>query len=66
MLYLLSFGPVSRFTATTTVTSSGVMTLRTTRYPVWVSILYYPAFALRFAGGGNLYARYIAWWEGQL
>ena len=70
LFYLLSLGPVSRFAGTTTVTSSGTLssgpftTVVTTRYPVWVSILYYPAFALRFAGGSNLYARYIAWWEG--
>ena len=64
LFYLLSFGPVSRFTRTVIVTSSGVETVCTVTYPVWVSTLYYPTFALRFAGGDNLYARYITWWEG--
>ena len=55
-LYLLSFGPISRYFAmvtisapvTTTIGSSSTMTVtRTVKYPSWVYFIYYPASLFR-------------------
>lgn len=76
-LYLLSFGPVFRWTATVTnapppgvptaTPSNGATVVYTSiSIPGWVGVIYYPAF--RLMGGnagtlGDLYHRYIEWWE---
>ena len=75
LLYLSSFGPVARWTATTaipapafTVTNGTSFTMvYTTSYPAWVGFVYYPALELLVNGGGGrlseFYARYVHWWE---
>jgi hypothetical protein len=76
LLYLLSFGPVARYCCTVnsrtsastsyTVNGQTVVTtvVRSVSYPRWVGIVYYPAFLMRSASGGNgLYGRYLEWWE---
>ena len=75
LLYLLSFGPVARWTGTTaipaplfTVTNGTSFTMvYTTSYPAWVGVVYYPAFELLASGAGGglseLYVRYMHWWE---
>jgi len=72
LLYLLSFGPVERYCGTTisanlapaTFTVNGQTAVRTTvrtvRYPLWVGVVYRPAFMLR---GNHLYGVYLQWWE---
>ena len=75
-LYLLSLGPVTHFCGTvttvspptTTLSTSGqtpvVTTIRTVRYPLWVQVVYYPAFVMMSGAGGNgLYGRYLMWWD---
>jgi hypothetical protein len=71
-LYLLSFGPVARYSVTVISQSSitnanGFTTQRTVQYPRWVGVLYHPAFVLRSQGeaGGfaELYGQYLYWWE---
>lgn len=75
VLYLLSFGPVVRWTGTqATPVPQVAVTNRTSystsyiiSYPVWVGVVYYPAFELLASGGGGdlgeLYSRYVQWWE---
>jgi hypothetical protein len=72
LLYLLSFGPVTRFSATisqTTITTNGTSFTfrRTVAYPRWVGVVYYPAFSLTESGPegilAGLYWRYLQWWE---
>jgi len=71
LFYLLSFGPVTRFSATisqTTTTNGNTFTFqRTVTYPGWVGIVYYPAFSLTESGPDDtlaaLYWRYLQWWE---
>lgn len=71
LFYLLSFGPVTRFSATisqTTTTNGNTFTFqRTVTYPGWVGIVYYPAFSLTESGPdgilAGLYWRYLQWWE---
>ncbi len=67
-VYLLSFGPVSRYSATLvgqTTNSSANMTVvtRTVRYPGWVRAVYYPVFLMN--SGSGLYGRYVQWWQTQ-
>lgn len=70
--YLLSFGPVMRYSATVISQSSitnatGFTTQRTVQYPRWVEVLYYPAFSMiDGVGDGGLavpYWRYLQLWE---
>jgi hypothetical protein len=75
VLYLLSLGPVVRWTGTqaipvplVTVTNGNSFTTSfVTSYPAWVDVVYYPALELLASGGGGnlgeLYIRYIQWWE---
>jgi zinc-ribbon domain len=75
VLYLLSLGPVVRWTGSqavpvpvVTVTNGISQTLyATTMYPAWVDVAYYPALELLASDGGGglgeLYSRYIRWWE---
>ena len=71
LVYLLSFGPVTRYSArvisqTTTTNANGFVTQRAVQYPRWVGIMYYPAFRLTGRGDGIfsvLYWRYLEWWE---
>jgi hypothetical protein len=74
VFYLLSFGPVARWTGTkavpapVTVTNGNTFTMiYTVTYPAWVGVIYYPAFELIGSGGGGriseLYAHYMQWWE---
>ena len=76
VLYLLSFGPVSRWTATTAapmpplIVTNGTTTTFTASYtityPAWVGVFYYPAFELLSSSEGTvagLYQRYVQWWE---
>lgn len=61
-LYFLSYGPVDRYcNKVVTRVSTPTMHTVTVRYPRWVSILYRPAFYLRFRS--ELYRRYISWWN---
>ena len=75
LLYLLSFGPVSRYcgvvvyqssTPTTNIINGTKMassSLVDVWYPYWVGIVYYPAVQIdsgRYSGG--IYGRYINWW----
>ncbi|MGA2865831.1 MAG: hypothetical protein ABSF95_15270 [Verrucomicrobiota bacterium] len=73
LLYLLSAGPVSRYTGTvifqgTNTPAAGVaVTRRVVRYPSAVMVFYYPAFSLahgpRRGSLAELYRRYVEWWE---
>jgi len=62
LLYLLSFGPVDLCCnkVVTTVTTPNAYSV-TVRYPAWVSVLYRPAFYLRFRS--DLYRRYLELWS---
>ncbi len=68
-LYLLSFGPVRRYCGTVITTGPtsagpGITSVRTVRYPAWVSSIYLPAFLIGSASGyDGLYARYLRWWD---
>ena len=73
LLYLLSFGPVTHYCGTVTSQNSApttnaangqtaIVTMRTVRYPLWVGMLYRPAFMLR---GNGLYQCYLQWWNEQ-
>ena len=75
LLYLLSFGPVESYYVRTTsrpatpmlILNVHRMVIMTVSYPQWVRIVYYPAFKLRSASGGNgLYGRYLQWWDSPL
>ena len=71
IVYLLSFGPVYRYSGTVMSQSSKTITnpvngeivtfyrARTVKYPRWVSLVYRPAFRLSDNG---FYAEYIRWW----
>jgi len=64
VIYLLSLGPVERWTArvissTTTPLPNGFVSRRVVSYPRWVGIVYAPAFWLRQSGAGNLYELYL-------
>jgi hypothetical protein len=69
LVYLLSFGPVSRYCGTvtsrnsTSATPNGKAVVRTTivRYPAWVGVVYYPALLLA-STRDNVYGRYVEWW----
>ena len=71
LFYLLSLGPVIRWTgkvtsSTTTSTPTGFVSRRVVTIPRWVGIVYAPAFLLRQSAAGdvgNLYERYLEWWE---
>lgn len=72
LLYLLSAGPVSRYTGTvispgTNTPATGVAVTRVVRYPLAVGVFYYPAFSLAhgpYRGSlAALYRRYVQWWE---
>ena len=71
-LYMLSFGPVTRYTPvvisqSSTTNASGFMTQRTLEYPGWVEIVYYPAISLVLSGGdggpADFYCQYLRLWE---
>jgi hypothetical protein len=76
LLYLLSFGPVSRYggeavyqssITTTNSLNNGATIIHTTRfkakYPHWISVVYYPAFKLRTADrGAGIYSAYLELW----
>jgi hypothetical protein len=76
-LYLLSFGPVTRWCVTqSTIPPSGVVTngpastfmvTYTVSCPAWVGVVYYPLLDLIPPGDGEgltgLYQQYLAWWE---
>jgi hypothetical protein len=70
-LYLLSFGPVSRYCTTVTLSgpvtattgnSTTVATTRTVQYSPWIFFIYYPASLFRDWGA---YEQYLQWWEDQ-
>jgi hypothetical protein len=72
LFYLLSFGPVERYSGRVTPLPpmlnlrSPTMVMMAVSYPRWVRIVYYPAFKLRSASGWNgLYGRYLEWWHNQ-
>ena len=72
IVYLLSFGPVYRYSGTLLSQSSKTFTnpvsgeitafhtFRTVIYPRWVTVVYRPAFRLSDNG---FYAEYIHWWD---
>jgi hypothetical protein len=72
LLYLLSFGPVVRYFGKTTTLSQPTVTssvkgqaavlvsVRSVSYPVWVGIVYRPAFMMR---ENRYYEEYLRWWE---
>jgi hypothetical protein len=68
-LYLLSFGPVTRWCVThSAVSSPGGGTIEVIdNYPAWVGVVYSPALHLLMVGGedgfGAVYGRYLQWWE---
>jgi hypothetical protein len=77
-LYLLSFGPVLRWTgrimttpppaALTAISTNGttIVSVTTMSFPLWVGVVYHPAHSLMLGNAGtfsDLYNRYIEWWQ---
>ena len=68
LLYLLSLGPVLRYcaqvTSTSTTTPTGMRTAVTMKLPKWTGVVYEPAwFVVRSTPFGEAYHNYLEWWQ---